>query len=142
MKKTTTLFLVLLSTFVISSAFAEEIWIVGSANSTNDGITIEQVKESFLGNAQKSTKGSDITALDRKTSPDDIRAKFYKAAVGMSTTQLKAYWSQRIFTGRGYPPISANDVKKELQENPSLITFITPSEVDNSLKTLLKVEVK
>jgi hypothetical protein len=128
-----------------SISFAEEILVVSSNASNIDKVTLNQVKESFLGNAQKTDQGIEVIANDRKSSPDDLRAKFYKTVIGMSTTQLKAYWSQRIFTGRGYPPKSSNDLtdlKKDLNENKSFISFVLPSELDPSMKTLLKVEVK
>ena len=126
----------------LSFAFAEEIMVVTSNKSPINECTAQQIKESFLGNIQKTPQGVEIIPLDRKNYPDDLRAKFFKSAVGLGLIQLKAFWSQRIFTGRGYPPKITEDFKKELQENPTLITFISPSELDGSLKVLLKIDVK
>ena len=139
-------FIILLLSFGINSfASPEEILIVSSKQTPDDSILLNQVKEAFLGNQQTFAQGGDVQALDRKTAPNDLRAKFFQTAAGMSNIQLKAYWSQRIFTGRGYPPRAADDfdaLKKELIAKPGTIAFITPSELDPSLKVLLKIETK
>lgn len=133
---------IFLSSFSVS---AEELFVVSSKKFANETLTLEQIKETFLGVQQTNRIGTEIQALDRKTCPDDCRAKFYRSAISMSASQLKSYWSQRIFTGRGYPPAFAEDLaalKKVLKENANAISFVLPSELDDSLKVLYRVEIK
>lgn len=127
------------------TAWSEEIWIVSSKAFPEASITLSQVKDAYLDDYVALSGGNKIQALDRKKTDSNLRAKFYMAAAGMTVTQLKSFWSRRVFTGRGHPPPifeSLDSLKKELTGNPLAISFIEPSEIDSSMRTLLKIEIK
>ncbi len=131
--------------FISENSNSEEILVVSSKNLHETSLTSEQVKEAFLGTPLRSGSGVNIQAFDRKTYPGNLRDKFFKSILGMGSTQLKAYWSQQIFTGRSFPPKALDDldsIKKELKANVGAISFVSGSEYDPSLKALFKVEIK
>ena len=140
---------ILLMTFLLGivllgtrSSFAGEIWIVATHGSPVDSISSETVKDSFLGKPCRTDSGVTVIPIDRKETTHNARSRFYSEVVKKSNTQLKAYWSQSIFTGKGYPPTAVEDfatLKKTLSSNPSTISYIDPSEKDDSMKVLLKI---
>lgn len=144
-KKMNILFLMILvfSMGVITFAADDEILVVASKDANEDSVSIEQVRDCFLGNRCELSKGTEFKALERKNTAKDLRARFYQQVAKMSTIQIKAYWSQRVFTGRGYPPPSADDmdaVKKELSGKKDIMTFIDRSELTPQMKILLTIK--
>ena len=58
------------------------------------------------------------------TEANPIRSSFDEKGVGRTSSQLKAYWSKLVFTGKGTPP-------KELSSEAEVIQFVssTPNSV-------------
>ena len=72
-----------------------------------------------------------------------LNHKFNENILEKNEGQLRAYWSQRIFTGKGQPPKTVNgsaDVKKLVSENPVFIGYIDASEIDDTVKVIRKLE--
>lgn len=58
------------------------------------------------------------------------------------SSQLKAYWSKLIFTGKGTPPkeiASDAEMVKLIGSNPNMIGFVDAKAVDGSVKVVLKL---
>ena len=57
-----------------------------------------------------------------------------------SSSQIKAYWSKLVFTGKGKPPteLSGADAIKFVAEKPYAIAYVDASKVDTSVKVLKK----
>ncbi len=67
------------------------------------------------------------------------RTEFDDKALGKSPSQLKAYWSKLVFTGKGSPPKDVADdaaVKALIASNPNMIGYISSGAVDDSVKVV------
>lgn len=132
-----------LLTFLISScfaanAFAEVAIIVNPAN--NATASSEDIQRLFLGKTKNFPNGSDAAPFNLKEG-NAAREAFNQAILSKNESQVKAYWSQLVFTGKGTPPKEAADedeMKKWVAGNPNAIGYIDASKVDGSVKVLLK----
>ena len=71
----------------------------------------------------------------------DVRTDFYKQVTGRDTRQMRAYWTQMIFTGRGAPPrtVTQADLVSKLMSSPAFVGYL-PSGADTSnLKVLARL---
>ncbi len=67
--------------------------------------------------------------------------EFNKKALGKSSSQIKAYWSKLIFTGKGTPPDAIGDVKAviaKVASDPSAIAYIDATQVTDEVKVVAK----
>ena len=126
--------------FSASAACAEVVVIVSTKNPIT-ALSAEQASDLFLGNASTFAGGSQAVPIDQvEGSP--ARDEFYAKAASKSPSQLKAYWSKVIFTGKGRPPKEVPDsaaVKKLVADNPNIIAYIDKSAVESSVKVVLTV---
>lgn len=70
-----------------------------------------------------------------------VRAEFNDKALGKNASQLKAYWSRLIFTGKGTPPKESGndaDVVALVAQNPNMVGYIDESALNDSVKVLFK----
>ena len=69
----------------------------------------------------------------------NAREEFNKKALGKSSSQLKAYWSKLIFTGKGTPPDAignVEDVIAKVASDPSAIAYIDAGSVTGTVKVV------
>ena len=72
-----------------------------------------------------------------------LRAEFDQKALGRSSSQVKAYWSKLVFTGKGTPPkevASDSEVLELVASNPNLIGYVSAGAVSAKVKVLLTLE--
>ncbi len=106
----------------------------------NNGNALSEadVTRIFLGKKKAYPDGSEAIPVDQaEGSP--IRSSFVSTVLKKNDQQIKAYWAQLLFTGKGTPPKEVGggaDVKKLIAENPALIGYIDSSEVDASVKVV------
>lgn len=68
-----------------------------------------------------------------------LRETFDTKVLGKSSSQLKSYWSQKVFTGKGTPPkevTSGAEMIKLVASNPNIIGYIDSSEANDSVKVI------
>ena len=128
-----------LSMVVSAVAFAETAVIVSASNGNNalDRETIERI---FTGKSNSFPDGTQAIPVDQNEG-NAAREAFNASVLGKSSSQLKAYWSRLIFTGRGTPPKESGndaDVKDLVAKNPNLIGYVDASVVDGSVKVVYK----
>ncbi len=73
---------------------------------------------------------------------DGLRERFETLVLNKSPNQVRAYWAQQIFTGRGTPPrelSTPDDVRRFVATNPSAVGYLDPGMVDASVKVALEV---
>lgn len=124
-----------LSSFTYTAA-AEVVVIVHPSNAAS--VSAKNVQRIFLGKAKKFPGGSSVTPLNQEPS-SPIRADFDTEIVGRSSTQVSAYWSKLVFTGKGTPPKElANDaaVIAAVAADPSAIGYVDSSSVTGDVKAL------
>ncbi|UGQ48195.1 type 2 periplasmic-binding domain-containing protein [Massilia endophytica] len=122
-------------------AWAGELVVIVSARSPLAALRAEQVADIFLGQAASFPDGSEATAVDQAPGSAQ-RDEFYLKIANRSPALMKAYWTKRIFTGRGHPPreLPGNAaVRKLVADNPGMIGYIERSALDASVKPVLVV---
>ncbi|WP_395339556.1 phosphate ABC transporter substrate-binding protein [Ningiella sp. W23] len=119
-----------------SSALAELTVIVNPANSSNlDSKTVQRI---FLGKDKKYADGSESVPVNQ-SADSSIRQDFDDSILGRSTSQVSAYWSKLVFTGKGIPPkevMSDAEVIELVSQNPSVIGYVDSSSVTDAVKVV------
>jgi len=129
-----------LSCYLYSSAAAADIAIIAHPEFAADSTTAEDVRRLFLGKTNN-ISGEHATPIDQKND-DAERAQFYDAIVKKTASQLRAYWSRLVFTGKGKPPKALDDdaaVLSAVAADSSLIGYVDVNAVTSDVKILLTV---
>lgn len=69
------------------------------------------------------------------------RASFDEKVLGRSSSQVKAYWSKLLFTGKGTPPKEVDtdqEVIELVKSNPNIIGYIATENVTDDVKPVLQ----
>ena len=134
-----------LKTMAISSVFvasvaSAEVAVIVSASNGNANLDQDTIARVFLGKSKNFPDGSQAVPVDQNAGTAS-REAFNSTVLGKSSSQLKAYWSRLIFTGKGTPPKESGDdatVKDLVANNPNLIGYVDSSVVDGSVKVVHK----
>lgn len=122
--------------FAASSALAELVVVVNPANAnTLDAKTVQRI---FLGKDKKFADGNETIAVNQ-IADTQIRQDFDQAVLGRSSSQVSAYWSKLVFTGKGIPPKEvANDaeVLDLVSKNLSVIGYVNKASVTDAVKVV------
>ena len=120
-----------------SIAQAETVLVVNPAN--KDTIGLADAEKIFLGKVKAFPSGAAATPLNQ-TEASPAREAFDAKVLEKSASQLKAYWSKLIFTGKGNPPaeMDAGAVKSKVASDPSAIGYIDAAEVDGSVREVAR----
>lgn len=124
---------------VASGAACADVVPVVSSKSHVHGLSRNQVVDIFLGRTNRFPNGEPAVPIDQAEG-SEVRDVFYLQFANRSASQLKAYWSKIVFTGKGEPPreVSPSErVKRVLAENPHFIGYIERAEVDANVKVVL-----
>ena len=138
MIKRTLLTLSLVSSLSLPMFSFAETAVIVHPNNANGTLDQGVIKKIFLGKAKRFPDGSEAIPIDQDDS-SSVKDVFLNTVVGKSSSQMKSYWSKRVFTGKGTPPKQVStsaDVKKLVSENPATIGYIDSSEVDASVKVV------
>ncbi len=134
MKKT----LIVVSLFISQLAFAE-VAVIGHPSNAN-ALDEAAVSKIFLGREKSFADGKSVVPLSLAESSPASTA-FNDAVLKKSSSQLKAYWSKLVFTGKGTPPkeiATDEEMIKLVATNPSVIGYVDASKVDASVKVAMK----
>ncbi|SMF55111.1 hypothetical protein SAMN02745866_03535 [Alteromonadaceae bacterium Bs31] len=137
MVKLKLLILILTTAFVLFSQFANAETAVIVHPSNGVSLDKDSIGKIFLGKAKSFPGGESVLPVNQKEG-SDIRTGFDETVLGKSSSQIKAYWSKLMFTGKGQPPkeVSSAEVKSLVAGNPATIGYIDASEVDASVKVV------
>jgi len=72
-----------------------------------------------------------------------LRDEFYLRLTGKNPNQIRAYWSRLVFSGQAAPPHEAAtpaEVRALVAKYPDLVGYLPETEVDGSVRVLLRVE--
>ena len=121
-----------------SAAMAEVAVIVHPSNN----VTLDQaeITRLFTGRGTSFNNGSKATPFNLAESAA-ARADFDSKVLGKSSSQMKAYWSKLVFTGKGTPPKELADdtaVKAAVGSDATAIGYIDAAAVDASVKVVGK----
>jgi len=124
---------------VSATAFAETAVIVSKDNA-NSNLDKNQIEQIFLGKTSSFPDGAKAIPIDQNEG-SATRDAFNDNVLGKNASQLKAYWSRLIFTGKGTPPKESGndaDVVGLVAKNPNLIGYVDASAVNDSVKVVFK----
>ena len=135
--KTQVLKIVLLSlSMLLSMGVQADVLVVTSAGSPLSRLNTDQIQQVFTGKLHE-IEGQTLVPLDL---PEDssARADFYQQVTGRDTRQMRAYWTQMIFTGRGAPPrtMTQGDLVNKLKSDASFVGYLPSSADTSGLKVL------
>ncbi len=119
-------------------AAAEVAVIVHPSNSAS--LDQAEITRLFTGRGATFSSGAKATPLNLADGVP-ARAEFDSKVLGKSSSQMKAYWSKLVFTGKGTPPkelASAADVKAAVAADASAIGYIDAASVDATVKVVGK----
>lgn len=142
MKRILSGILLTLNLSVISlPTLADEIAVIAHSQATFNQITMGETRQIFMGKSR--TLPNAQTALPlMHLENSSLRTRFDRAVLDRDSKQMRAYWAQMIFTGRGKPPrqVESDEVmKKEVAANSNAIGYIDGKSVDASVKVLLMI---
>lgn len=98
------------------------------------------ISKIYLGKAKSFPDGGQVVPISQ-TEGAATTSEFNENVLNKSSSQIKAYWSKLIFTGKGTPPQEADDDAKVLElvaANPNLIGYVNASAVNDSVKVVGK----
>lgn len=128
-----------LALFAFFSAAAQAgVAIIAHPSNPLAGITAEETARIYLGKSGSFNNGRPATPVDQTAGP--TRTKFNKQVLERDDSELKAYWSKLLFTGKGRPPEEVGDdaaVKAWVAKHPEGLGYVDGKVVDGSVKVLL-----
>jgi ABC-type phosphate transport system substrate-binding protein len=125
--------LLLLSSYSVS---AEVVVIVHPSNGSS--FDQSEISKFFLGKAKSFSDGNQAVPINQEES-SSARKEFDSNVLSKSGSQLKAYWSKLIFTGKGSPPKEVSndaDVIDLISKNPSMIGYIDAASLNDTVKSV------
>ena len=137
----TAILLACIMSFLSTHSVADVVVIV-NPNSSVSEIDDTWLGAIFLGKRKDFPDGSSAVPVEQKPGTS-ARDEFNEKIINKEEAELRAYWAQRIFSGKGQPNTIVSgdaDVKKLVSENPAMIGYIDASKVDETVKVILKLE--
>ena len=134
--------LAIMLTFFIGAMAHAEIAVIVSASNGNSALDKDIIERIFLGKTASFPDGSQAIPVDQNEG-NAAREAFNDKVLGKSSSQLKAYWSRLIFTGKGTPPKESGsdaDVVALVAKNPNLVGYVDAAAVDGSVKVVYKFQ--
>ena len=131
----------LIPIFLLSSSLnvmAEVAVVVHSSSSIS--LDQEEIAKIYLGKTKSFANGNkiDIASLD---DGDPITAEFNEKVLKKSSSQVNAYWSKLVFTGKGTPPKKVDNTAAMINfvaSSENAIGFVDASKVNGDVKVIAK----
>jgi ABC-type phosphate transport system substrate-binding protein len=128
--------LLLMSLVISHACFADVSIVVNTAN--GNAVSDKEISRLFLGKLKKFSGGESATPVNSK-SGNTVRADFEQKVLNKSTSQIKAYWSKRVFSGKGKPPKEVDNdaaVIAFVAANTGAIGYVNSASVDETVKVV------
>ena len=122
-----------------SSVVHAEVAVIVNASNTNS-VASSDISRIFLGKMKSFNDGSSAVPVNLKSTLA-TRGEFEDKALGKSSSQVKAYWSKQLFSGKGKPPkelASDADVINFVSSTPGAIGYVEASNVNDSVRVITK----
>ncbi|MDV2078818.1 phosphate ABC transporter substrate-binding protein [Marinobacter xestospongiae] len=97
-----TLFAAVLALSCVATQALADVVVIGNPAGP-DSISASQVRDIYLNRSQQLPDGQKAVPFELQ-SGNPVRADFHGKITNRNDAQLKAFWSQQVFTGRGGPP--------------------------------------
>lgn len=126
-----------LGVIIIAPVYAEVAVIVHPTNQQN--LSDTDIKNLFSGKQKSFPDGNTAIVLSLPEGDGDLSA-FNNKALGKTDSQMKAYWSKVMFTGKGTPPkaVSQDEMLKLVAENPNTVGIVDASKAGSAVRVVGK----
>lgn len=107
--------------------------------SNGAALSQDDLNKIYMGRSKSFADGQAAEAVNLADSVA-TRGDFDQKALGRSSSQMKAYWSKLVFTGKGTPPkelASEQEVIDAVAKNPAAIGYVSAGAVNGSVKVAL-----
>jgi ABC-type phosphate transport system substrate-binding protein len=128
--------LLIIASCFIGTVYADVAVVVHPSNTV--ALTQEQVSQIYLGRSKSFPDGKSVIVLGQKDSAAAAE-EFNTKVLSRSNSQMKAYWSKLIFTGKGTPPQEVESDQALLQlvsSNPNAIGYVDKASVTDKVKVV------
>lgn len=122
--------------FFSSLCFADVAVIVNMDNSS--ALSDSDISRLFLGKLKQFSSGDKAVAINLKLG-SNTRDEFESKVLGKTSSQIKAYWSKRVFSGKGNPPpelVSDKDILTMVAADNNIIAYVDAASIDGSVKVV------
>ena len=106
--------------------------------SNDAALSKKAVQRIFLCKAKKFSNGKEVLPVNQVPS-SVARGSFDTDTLGRSSTQIAAYWSKLVFTGKGIPPKELDNdaaVLAIVADNPNAIGYVDRASVSDAVKAV------
>lgn len=122
--------------FVSSQLLADVVVVVHPTNSVT--MNSAEIAKLYLGRSKSFSNGSPAIPL-AQTESAAATPIFNEKILNKTGSQMKAYWSKLVFTGKGTPPqelTTDEEVIALVSQNPSMIGYIEKKSVTTEVKVV------
>lgn len=131
------------TTLGTSALHAKEIVVIGN-RTNNHPVDKALVMKIYTGGVKYWPDNSPVFPIDQ-AADNPVRTEFYLEVLGKDSSNMKALWTQNIFTGKALPPKVVDldsEVKKVVAANKQAIGYIDAASVDGTVKVLFPPQNK
>jgi hypothetical protein len=123
------------------AALRAELAVVVNARCGVAAMTRNEVINVFFGRSRQFFNSVEAQPVDMLDSHPD-RARFYYKLLGKDLSEVNAYWSRQVFSGRSQPPVkvgNSEEVLKWVASHPGGIGFVEASRADARVRVVLEL---
>ena len=109
-----------------SSATTDAFKIIVHPDNPMTSVDREFIRRAFLRKTLEWGNGKGIRPVDL-TQPANVRERFTREVLKKTPSQLRSYWTQQIFSGKGAPPDARDSVEAVIAyvlENPGAVGYL------------------
>jgi hypothetical protein len=130
-----------LALFIWAGTVLADPVVIVSTRSGIDQLSREEVINIFLGRYRTLPGGVNAVPVDQ---PDNsaLRAEFYRRLVNKEPSEIKAYWSRLVFSGKTSPPLQAGSPSEALAlvvAQPQGVGYADRAQVDHRFRVVLEL---
>jgi ABC-type phosphate transport system substrate-binding protein len=123
---------------VFSAPVVADIAVIVNPGNSVDHLTSGEVKALFLKKRVRFPNGQIATPVNQ-SEDSRIYEQFAEKVLHKDPSQLKSFWSTKIFSGKGTPPeVLDGDaaIKARVSRSLEAVGYVDSSQVDNSVKVV------
>ncbi len=133
--------LIILFAFLGAGVASAELVVIVNARSGVAAMTRNEVINIFFGRNRQFFNGVEARPVDLEDE-DPVRARFYRLLVGKELSEINAYWSRQVFTGRMQAPLrlgSTEEIVRWVAANPGGIGFVELPRADARVRVVYEL---